>query len=219
MFLSIHNIECIININNNNLPEPQPLLLNPHTNEFIKPFNKNGSILLRNGFEVKLFCTRSFTKPFVNTKKLTVTCDHENKFNWNGKLYDFKSFNCTNQVYHTARKTNASCYNNTAEIIEIGFKLDDNQFVQLMNVCYDQILQRTWYSHYVLTPESIGFQKSFPRTNFIQEKFFGRAHINDLYKMKSQRKIMKEILGEPRMKEIFNGTDMNLARGHLSAKV
>lgn len=137
----------------------------------------------------------------------------------NGKMYKFKAFNCTNQVYHTARKTNTTCYNNTAEIIEIGFKLNDNQFVHLMNVCYDQILQRTWYSHYVLTPETVAFQKSFPRTNFIQGKFFGRAHINDLYKMKSQRKILQEIFGESRMKAIFNGTDMNLARGHLSAKV
>lgn len=122
-------------------------------------------------------------------------------------------------MYHTARRTNSTCYNNTAEIIEIGFKLDANEFIHLMNICYDQIMQRTWYSQYVLTPENVGFQKSFPRMNFVQGKFFGRTNINDLFKIKTQRKTIERILDANRMKEIFNGTDMNLARGHLAAKV
>lgn len=202
------------------LPEPQPLLIIPGTDEFFDPQSTNGIVYLTPGEQIELYCSGSFVLPFTGNRSLYAYCGAAGQFIVNGKDFSFDQLACTGQVFHTARRTEHSCGIQGHEThIEVGFDLGGNRFLHLMDICHDEVLESSLYTHHIQTPANIGFQRSFPRPSFLTGDFFNGKNVDRLYTKVQQMETIGRVLGEERLPELFDDTrDIYLARGHLAAK-
>lgn len=171
--------KCLININEH-LSNPQPLLILPHENKFVVPQNKVGEIFLQPNEQIELFYSKKFLFPASTSNTIVVSCIENNTVAYNKLPIDFKSIKCNSHAYHTARQTYQSCYNDS-HLIQIGFNLSAEHFLDIIDVCYNSALETTLYTHHVQMPQNIGFQRSVPRPNFIRGQYFQKTpHINKL---------------------------------------
>lgn len=74
---------------------------------------------------------------------------------------------------------------------------------------------------YPLTPFHGSYQRSFPRSSFIQGTFFPGKNIDRLYTRVTQRQTIAKTLGSKQLsyEVVHERGDMFLARGHLAARV
>lgn len=212
-------LACFININNNSLPEPQPLLIIPGTDQFYHPQTRNGIVRLQAGEQIELFCSASFVDPFPRTQILFATCLGTNIYNVLGDIYEFNALRCTAQVTRAARRSPEQICSHNATSIDLGFRIDAQRFMKIMDICHDEVLESTHYSYYLQTPANAGFQRSVPRPSFINGPFFGGKNVDRLYTGVVQRETIGQILGETVVNKLFdNQRSFFLARGHLAAR-
>lgn len=217
----IHSVSftgCAIDINKH-FSEPQPLLVRPFTETVLQPQLPNGIINLHRGNQIELICSNSFDG-FRGQKRLLVRCIHGQIFEYAGKQFHFKAFNCTSYPKHIARQTNTTCFNGKGTIGEIGFDIGANRFLHVMDVCINETMQNTYYSHYYQRPGNDGHQRNFPRPDFEVGMFFNRSRaISFLYTRYNQRITLSKLLGEKVALPLFNDSKwLFMARGHLMAK-
>lgn len=148
---------CTINVNGD-LADPQPLIVRPGTSAFVYPADKTGIIYLEIGQAVEIYCPAGLKVPEGVGNSAIAKCVDGNKYEVNGIPYSFKDFTCKSIPYHTARKTGSKCYNNAAQV-EIGFDLG-TRFLKVLEVCFNEITEETYYAKYQLMPASAG------RSNF-----------------------------------------------------
>ena len=216
---------CHIRVNND-LPEPQPLLLIPGGSKDVHGFypteGRDGLVTLANGQRI-LFACPGILNRFRNTnlglRTVTAKCELGTIFLVNSIRYNISDFACRLHPTHTARFSRNTCYNGTKRHIEIGFlvRLD---FYKLIDICFDDVLYTTLYANATVVSGIGGFQRGFPRPNFIQSIFFRTIPVNNLYTRNRQRETISGLLGSPQLGDKFlNATsDYFLSRGHLAAK-
>lgn len=190
----------------------------PGTNRFLIPATRNGIVSMSVNQNVELFCSGSFVAPFPNTRLLTARCAGNNRFIVNERNFAFSELACTAQLTRTARinPSQQTCRNNATQM-ELGYSVAANRFLSIMDVCHDQFLERTLYSHYIQTPANSGFQRGAPRPSFITGPFFGR-NVDRLYTGAVQRVTIGGILGASRVTALWDDSrSFFLARGHLAA--
>lgn len=144
---------CTINVNED-LSDPQPLIIKPGTSDFLYPEDKTGIVYLADGDSVEVYCTSAFKVPEGVGNSVIAQCVDGNLFEVNGASYTFKEFSCTSIPYHTTRKTGGKCFND-AIMVDIGFDLGD-RFLKVLEVCHDQVTEETYFAKYQLTPASEG---------------------------------------------------------------
>lgn len=183
------------------------------------PATRNGIVSLRSGESVEIFCSGSFVAPFVGTQTLMAQCVGNHRFVVSGRNFAFSELACNAQVAHTARRaTRQSCKFGATEI-EVGFRVSATRFLNVMDVCFDETRENTFYVHYEQTPANAGFQRSFPRPSFITGTFFGGRHVDRLYFGAVQRSTISNIIGQARVNALWDDSrDFFLARGHLAAR-
>lgn len=210
---------CTIAINGD-LPEPQPLFIRPNTTQFYEPQARDGIIRLSTGEDIELFCSGSFVAPFTGRRQLIATCALNNLFLVHDKTYAMSELRCSAQAYHVARRTTHRCGPAGNEThVEVGFAVSADRFLRIMDVCHNEQLHHTLYSHFLLVPANAGFQRSFPRPAFVNGDFFGGRPVDRLYSKVVQMQTIGRVLGESRIAEVFDEKkDIYLARGHLAAK-
>lgn len=204
----------------NDLVDPQPLMIKPGTEEFFYADNPNRFLNFHEGQQLELFCSSRFNAT-LPSNLVIATCVSGTTFMIEQTVYDFSELYCTGNVAHTAMRTAEKCYGD-AIIVKIGFPVN-SRFLTVMDVCFDEVLNRPLYSHYNFIPANTGYQTSVPRPSFIQGDFFQGRNIDNLYSGVTQRATVAKILNSTElavfyMKE-YTSSDFYLARGHLAAKV
>lgn len=198
------------------------MLIVPDTEQFVIPQTRDGNIWLELDEEIELYCTDGFSNSgdFGGINTLFIRCSDENKFIALESTYEFNQFNCTRYPYHIARRTGNTCNYGNAIEIEIGFIVDNDRFLHLMDICHDELIESNLYAKHAMIPSNYGYQHSFPRPSFIRGDFFGDKNVDGLYTKVSQMETFRHILGDEIVEKIFDDSrDIFLARGHLAAKV
>jgi hypothetical protein len=95
-----------------------------------------------------------FLEPFSDTVNMTnIQCRLNKNFadsSSNKKNYQLKNINCTKEINGDLRVTRDKCSNNDGVVIDIGFKLNQQEFVTLFNVCYNNKTASAIYAtHYI----------------------------------------------------------------------
>ncbi|XP_055919682.1 uncharacterized protein LOC129951510 [Eupeodes corollae] len=208
--------DCSYNVNGD-LTDPQPLFLKHNTTQFLLP-NSSGIVDLSNGQLFDMYCSDGFVNPLLNKTKITAKCLQGSFHLVDGIIHDFKDFSCQDWPIYSARRTNRTCNGGTV-LIELGFHMGDGNFVQIIDVCHDEINEVNRYAHFKMSPSSQGYQRYVARPPlFITGGFYRGRDVNELYTKVQQKVTLDKILGQNTSK-YFNASDIYLARGHLSAKV
>ncbi|XP_050090538.1 uncharacterized protein LOC126574394 [Anopheles aquasalis] len=200
------------------LPRPQPLILQPGTDQFRYPATDNGLLQLNAGETLELACQQGFAL-FPGKNTITVSCVLNDQFNYDSQMYPFRDFACTENWLSTARRTAQRCFNG-ATIVQIGFQLG-GRFPSFLEVCHDEV---TFDNHYVVhefIPANAGFQTGVPRPGWYQGDFYPGINVNGLYTVNTQRATIATILNsQARADELVQGTvnDIFMARGHIAAR-
>ncbi|KAJ6645415.1 hypothetical protein Bhyg_00621 [Pseudolycoriella hygida] len=211
---------CIININED-LGNPQPLLIVPNKSEFYVPQNKIGDITLQPDEQIELFCSEKFKFPESISDTIVVSCIRNSTVLHNKLPIDFKSIKCDTNVYHTTRPTYQLCFNDSY-LIQIGFNVSNGRFLDIIDVCFNTVLETTLYTHHIQMPQNIGFQHSVPRPHFIRGQYFKKTpHINKLFNKNKQKTIFEQTLGHSNISQYLSDEKKSLflVRGHLTPKV
>lgn len=204
---------------NKNLSEPQPLLVKPFSTTILQPQSPNGLINLYRGQLIELICSDSFNAPFMGRKRLLARCLQQQTFVIEGNQFPFTAFQCTSYPTYVARRTNATCFKGNGTLAEIGFDIGDHRFLHVMDVCLNETVQNTYYTHFRLRPGNYGHQRNFPRPDFDVGIFFNRSRSFPLlYTRRNQRITFGKLLGEQAAAPLFNESSLFLNRGHLMAK-
>lgn len=210
------SIGCAINVNRD-LGEPQPLLIRPHTSEFVVPRTSAGIIRMRRGEPIELYCSDGF-RGIEGGKTIIATCLGGSNFRINNDEREFNEISCNKRnPDHTARRTNRVCRG--GEIAQIGYNIG-SRWLNLMDICHDpQVAVTHWVLH-TQDPWNRGVQRGYPRIAFIQGDFFDNMPVNNLYMRGRQRRTIGSILGSMQLANdlIEESGDLFLARGHLAAR-
>lgn len=209
-------LECAISLSSD-LGEPQPLLINPETNEFLVPTAGDGFIEIEQDENIILYCSRGFSAPFKGDT-IVATCISGTEFLAQDEEVEFHELTCTRLPEHSTRRTRQQCIG--GEIVQIGFEFGEEKWLNLMDVCHDEEKGATLWVHYYQNPENQGYQRSYPRINFIQSDFYKGLPVNALYTRNRQRDTIGRILGSRTLGEnlIAQRGDLFLSRGHLAAR-
>ena len=210
---------------NNDLPEPQPLLLIPGGSKdgrgFYLPEGADGIVTLATGQTILLACpgnTNGFNNTNLGLRTALATCNSGFTFYVNSVSYNFSNFACKSYPSHIARYSGDKCYDGTKRHIEIGFDVESN-FYKLIDVCFDDIMYTTLYAKATVVSGIAGNQKGFPRPGFVQDSFYPGMSVDTLYTRNTQRQIISGLLGSTLLGDqyIDATSDYYLARGHLTA--
>lgn len=197
--------------------EPQPLLIHPNTDKLWLPSSSDGNIVIEQDETIELYCTKGFQAPFKGNT-IIATCMSGIEFLVEDEEVDFNQMACTELPQHSTRRTEKSCIE--GEITQIGFQIENDKWINLMDVCHDETKAVTRWVHYHQSPVNAGYQRSFPRINFIQSDFYEGLAVNSLYTRNRQRVTIGNILGSRQLGEnlIADRGDLFLSRGHLAAR-
>lgn len=197
--------------------EPQPLLLRPGTEEFPMPATSNGWVRFEHQEQLELFCSNGFRRPFSGNS-ISAECLNGTRFLVGTDDFTFEDFMCADLPIHTARHTNRTCFNGNT-IAEIGMEVD-NRWVHLMDVCHDAVQAVNLWVHFEQKPGNLGFQRGFPRIQFIQGNFYRGMDVNAMYTTGRQRRTIADLLNSTALSWdiIQNDNDIFLARGHMAAR-
>lgn len=208
---------CQINVNGG-LEEPQPLILQPGTSNFLYPNSTSGIVQVNEGAQVELYCSDSFAQ--IGAQSITIRCEGGTKWTYNGASYDFKYFNCRNYPFHVAKRSGKTCFEG-ATVINVGFEVTGSRFIPVYDVCFDEKLERTHYVTHFFTPAHLTYQSAFPRpSGWYFSGYFQGKNVDNLYTRVNQQNVLAGILGsmEQAKKFVPDTTDYFFARGHLAAK-
>jgi hypothetical protein len=170
---------CRINVNRN-LGPTQPLLIHPGTSNFFYPQESRGIIFMNRTQNLELFCNDRFLAPPHDASFLDARCDSRSNFIVKNIRHEFSEINCLNFPKHVARRFSMkSCFGGSTAV-EIGFDTGD-RFLQIMTLCFDEIIERTYYVKYSMTPANSAFQSGLDRVNFIKGDFFGNKDMDRLF--------------------------------------
>lgn len=85
----------------------------------------------------------------------SVTCDYGSTFENSGVQYNFDELQCTSPIKAEVQPTKSRCAQNRGKLINIGFKPSGNNWLQLIQVCYDEEIGSTLYTEHILNGDAI----------------------------------------------------------------
>lgn len=166
---------------------------------------------------MELFCADSFedVDTFKHRRQLYVKCVEDKTYEFKGEKYQFDDFTCKTQSRYYVKRTNTSCAEDSL-LAYVGFNVTNGRFLETMEICHNEKLHMTHYSHYKLYPTSYNFQKSTSRISFSKTGFYKGKNVNSLYTINQQMKTFSKLLNNS-YEQYFTKKSF-LSRGHLSAK-
>lgn len=205
------------------LGEPQPLILDPTTNDFLYPdsFDNIGVLTFKTNQQVDLYCSTGFASPASTSNRLSAYCESGINFVILSGVKNFTEIACKAYPYHSIQRTGATCANNQGVALQVGFDIG-NKFLNYIDLCHDEINEVSLYSHTDISYLNYGYQSGFDRPSFVSTGFFNGKYVDTLYTNVNQVAIGTKILGsEEQALKFFQpvATNKYLARGHLTAKV
>lgn len=139
----------------------------------------------------------------------------------NFQVTNFTQVVCRQYPIHEARRTSERCANGAGIKIEVGFDIR-SRFLSYMDLCHDEVIETSIYSHVSMRSINFGFQSRFPRPPFSWHGFYNGKNMNTIYGNTNQLAMFTRILGSAELAAQYihpTTTEKFLARGHLTAKV
>ncbi|KAI5740458.1 hypothetical protein M8J76_004071 [Diaphorina citri] len=200
---------------NRDLPNPQGLLLSPYTLQILYP-EVGDKLLLDPGEEIRIACPGGYlkTKGGKRHEKNIVKCKTGNEFQLEDEVGPLYEFQCSDLPTSILKRTGLCSLNKTQ--LTAGFQVL-NQFIPMIEICFDELRLRTLYTKHTITPDIQGRQINFPRKFFVEDEFFKNVSVSRIYSKNRQTQIISEILQSRDLLEKYAGDD-NIARGHLTPK-
>lgn len=219
---TLNRAGCSVKITGD-LGEPQPLILNPTTNDFLYPdgLDNIGVLTFNTNQQVDLYCSTGFATPASSSNRLSAYCESGINFSTTYGVKNFTEITCKAYPYHSVRKSGNTCANFQGIELQVGFDIGD-KFITYMDLCHDEINEVSLYSHIPMSALNYGYQSGFARPSFVSTGFFNGKYVDTLYTNVNQVAMGTKILGsEEQALKFFQpvATDKYLARGHLTAKV
>lgn len=204
----------------NNL-DPEPIVVSDSNYQFLYADPDEETVVIPQGQNIVISCPGgTLSVGSIEASTITATCESDNVFSSNNETFNFNDIQCSKKPFHTARYTGKSCESNGKEI-EIGYELDEDDFVRQILICFDDINKNSLYSTYNLTKSIGNHEANVPRPSFIEDDFYNfEMTVNSLYVHGGQKATINNLLGLPEnsSKYIQDSNDFFLARGHLTAK-
>uniref|UniRef100_A0A182TBC0 DNA/RNA non-specific endonuclease/pyrophosphatase/phosphodiesterase domain-containing protein n=1 Tax=Anopheles maculatus TaxID=74869 RepID=A0A182TBC0_9DIPT len=100
---------------------------------------------------------------------------------------------CTSYWLSSARATQERCFNGST-ILNVGFDLSTNRWVNVFDVCYDEKLYHTHFVRHRMNRANGGYQSGNPRPSWYQGAYYEEVNINNLYTVNKQRETIAIIL-------------------------
>lgn len=214
--------QCSVTVNND-LPSPQPLVLKPGRGAgFRYPNNKIGTLNFARGENVRLVCvgsSNSFSNLAGTQKDVLATCVSGKTFTVSGVSISFANLRCRSLPSSTQRRSGRTCHRSNTDV-EIGFDLGNNEWITLINACYDANRVETIYTKFTMVKEIGGFQSGFPRPSWTQGEFWAGYNQATQYNRATQIATIGTVLGSADLgaRYIHATNNYFFARGHLTAK-
>ncbi|XP_052870231.1 uncharacterized protein LOC128275682 [Anopheles cruzii] len=199
---------------------PEPLILVPGTERYWYPVNETRWIEFPEGAAVELVCQNGFNL-FPTRNSITLECLYGENFQFLGQLIAFRVLSCTSYWLSSSRVTQERCFQDSV-IVQVGFDLGANRWVNVFEVCHDEKLYHTHFVRHKMSRFNGGYQSGNPRPGWYQGNHYLDVNINNLYTVNKQRETIGEILGSTaRADELVQNTDngIYMARGHIAARV
>ncbi|XP_049289773.1 uncharacterized protein LOC125767338 [Anopheles funestus] len=202
------------------LPYPeQPLILIPGSEKYWYPQDETRQILFPMSAPVELVCQQGF-RLFPEKRSITVECVSNDTFSYDGQTYPMQVLACTSYWLSSARNTEERCFNGSV-IVNVGFELSANRWVNVFDVCYDEMLYHTHFVRHRMNRANGGYQSGNPRPSWYQGVYYEGVNINTLYTVNKQRETIAVILNsQSRADELVQNTNngIYMARGHIAAR-
>lgn len=153
---------CEININTQLGADPQPLYLYPD-GDFVEITNPYGRFYIERKDKITVFCEHGFKRRPGH--RVEATCLHGNFFIMNNEEIGIGSMTCNARMLGETRRIideRKTCLQGRGEIAEIGFRVGGD-WKPLFELCHNSMRASSEWSHHIIDPMNIGFQKKFSR--------------------------------------------------------
>ncbi|KAJ6648590.1 hypothetical protein Bhyg_03820 [Pseudolycoriella hygida] len=211
--------KCIFTLPND-VPKNEPIYLNKQANN-LTIFRPSGQVnRFSSNEKLHLFCPGK--KNFIQIKgenvslnSAEVVCNNR-QFQINGfGNVNFSEVNCTKGVQTEIKIKRHKC-SRTGRIIEVGFKMANNNFLETFKVCFENETLSPLWSNHIINGKFINFNvKERSRREFKATGFPSDASPSEAYKKTVQINHFKELIGIKQTVTYFSSTSY-LARGHLT---
>ncbi|XP_057654699.1 uncharacterized protein LOC130892963 [Diorhabda carinulata] len=208
---------CTINVLNNTNEKYFPVMLNNRSSEFTFIIPNHGQIPLKTGDGITFLCPEKNYLIPTQSNFTYATCVQNTTLKIFRKNYNFDEILCAKTVHGDVQKTNKSCGDGYGKIINIGYRVTQKYFKQLILVCYDDKEGKTLYTQHIVHGEEIANKSDFKeRLPFSVDGLPADVPANVAYKKAYQKSKFSSLLGSSRQAERFVNKKSFLARGHLS---
>nr|QNH88358.1 double-stranded ribonuclease 2 [Diabrotica virgifera virgifera] len=187
-----------------------PLLLSPKTDNVIYPQGKANTIFASNE-EVEFSCSQSEVRANgVNLgSNITVVCKSNETFTYNGTNIEWKNVACSKTLVPTIKEVpvqnlssddpNKPCDigDDSTIFLNLGYTVDLNRFISIVNICFNTTNKIALYSHYILTSVTIFGSRNVTRSNIRQEDSLYKLGYSVKTVYDDSKKTMNNLLGLP----------------------
>ncbi|XP_037798273.1 uncharacterized protein LOC119593415 [Penaeus monodon] len=201
-------------------PKISPLIINTAL-KFVLPTKENDSVLIRipTGTALTLACPGSV---ITGQKKETVAakCTGGNVLSVDGKDLKLSALGCKRKPKSEIVGHLDFCgAGDVGVLASIGFHIHEDEFYEVISVCYEENNETTLYSKHTIHGANIAAKDIDPkRPSFKTSKGFFNISMKTCYEKKTQLKLMQDLLQDNSMAEtyIFPKKQYYFAKGHLA---
>ncbi|XP_050545015.1 uncharacterized protein LOC126907634 [Daktulosphaira vitifoliae] len=212
-----NSYSCDINSKNDMTPQT-PLLLYANENrfgkiEFIHPSEDN-TIHIERGFEIILACPGSYFKSNPDLSIQTVQCLGDNLFADSEEKHNLSYYDCEKAPQTTLRKLGISYLGDSIMHYKIGFEIDNEIFLELIDFYFDIKSLLPLYTVHQITKDLNEDQRSKNIPYKGMPEHYQKISTNKIYDTKYQKKIF-HIYITPQSAERYINGDHFLAKSNL----
>lgn len=208
---------CTINVLNNPNEKYFPVMLNNRSSVFTLIVPDQGQIHLKTGEGITFLCPEKNYLVPTRSNYTYATCVKNTTLKIFRNNYNFNEILCNKSVHGEIQKTNQRCGDGLGTIINIGYRVTQKYFKQLIMVCYDADEGKALYTQHVIHGEDIEYKSKFnERPPFSVDGLPADVSANLAYKKAYQKSKFSSLLGSSRQAELYINKKSFLARGHLS---
>ncbi|XP_050514356.1 uncharacterized protein LOC114334473 isoform X15 [Diabrotica virgifera virgifera] len=187
-----------------------PILLYPNTNNVIYPQGKATTAFV-NKEEVEFSCPQAEVRANgVNLgSSITVVCKSNETFIYNGTNIEWRNVLCSKSLVPTINEVpvqnlssddpNKSCDigGDSTIFLNLGYTVDSNRFINIVNICFNTTNKIALYSHYTLI-SSINFgSRNVTRSNIRQADWLYKLGYSVKTVYDDSKKTINNLLGLP----------------------
>ncbi|KAK9885059.1 hypothetical protein WA026_009282 [Henosepilachna vigintioctopunctata] len=178
----------------------------------------HGNIELNKGDKILLSCPNPRnTLTLTKTDSAEAECVGGETLKILDENQDYQSVLCAKGLRGSALPTDDECAEGQGYIIKIGFPQADDQFLTLIEVCYDAANGNALYTTHTLYGSEMEYRsKESYRPGFSTAGLAPGVAANVAYKQATQKTVLNKLLGSAKLAEQYINRKSFLARGHLS---